>query len=76
MFMLTIPSAIGVVIWFVGAILIFNVAFKESIKQGLLTMLVPFYAIYYAITRWAETKIPSIVCLVGVVIFIGGRYLM
>ena len=30
------------------------------------------YSIYYGITRWNETKVPTTICLGGVVLFIIG----
>jgi hypothetical protein len=36
------------------------IAFKESISCGLLSLFVPFYFVYHAITRWDNSKKPVI----------------
>ena len=38
----------------------------------MLCLLVPFYAVYYAITRWAEAKKPFLIGVVGLILFIAG----
>ena len=41
---------------FVGSVAILIVAFKESVGQGFLNLIVPFYALYYLVTRWEACK--------------------
>ena len=67
-----VAAIIGGIVAAVGEIWILLTAFRESTTQGLLCMFVPFYVIYYAITRWSETKKPFIIGLVGFVLFLGG----
>ena len=62
----------GSVIFIIGALWLFNTAFGESTSCGLLCMFVPFYAVYYAITRWEDTKKPFVVGLIGLVFLIAG----
>ena len=56
-------AAIGMILAFggwaaslIGGIAILVVAFKESVGQGVLNLLIPFYALYYVITRWEACK--------------------
>ncbi len=44
-------------------------AFRESALYGLLFTLVPFYSLYYIITRWDRVKEPALIHLVGWLIF-------
>ena len=67
-----IAAVIGGVILLVGAIWLVIIAFRESTSCGLLYMFLPFYSIYYAITRWSETKKPFLIGLIGVIALIGG----
>jgi len=46
-----------------GTIVFHIVPFLESAKQGLLCLFVPFYSLYYLITRWAAMKRPFFVLL-------------
>lgn len=46
----------GSVIQFVWGIWIATIAFKESIWHGLLCIFLPFYGVYYAISRWSQCK--------------------
>ena len=69
---LIIAAVIGGVILLVGAIWLLIIAFRESTSCGLLYMFLPFYSIYYPITRWAKTKKPFLIGLIGVVALIGG----
>jgi hypothetical protein len=41
---------------FVYAVLILVIAFQENIKEGLCTLLVPFYFFYYSISRWKACR--------------------
>ncbi len=48
------------------------IAFQEGVVQGLLYLFVPFYAIYYLITRWEQCKKPFLYSLAGVGVAIVG----
>ena len=48
------------------------VAFTESVGQGLMFMFVPFYWVYYVITRWAECRRLFLICVYIVIISLGG----
>jgi hypothetical protein len=45
------------------------VAFRESPLFGLLFTLVPFFSVYYIITRWQRVREPALVHLIGWLIF-------
>ena len=47
---------LGLVVWCI-------VPFRESVEQGLLSLFLPFYSIYYLITRWASMKRPFFLLL-------------
>lgn len=61
-----IAAVIGCVGIAVGGIWIVVIAFRESTQCGLLSSLVPFYELYYVITRWAKAKRPFFIGLIGV----------
>ena len=67
-----IAIIIGGVATGIGFVWILITAFRESSSQGLLCMFVPFYEIYYVITRWSDTKKPFIIGLVGVIVLVIG----
>ena len=69
---LIVVAVVGIIAFIVGWIWMARIAFKESNGQGVLCLLVPFYAVYYAITRWANAKKPFIIVLVGLVALVGG----
>ena len=60
-----ILAIIGGIVAGVGWIWILITAFRESTSQGLLCIM-PFYAVYYAINRWSDTRTPIVISLVGV----------
>ncbi len=43
------------------------IAFQEEVAQGLLYLFVPFYALYYLITRWETCRLPFMLCMVSLV---------
>ncbi len=45
------------------------IAFQESVAQGLLYWFVPFYAIYYVISRWEKCKTPFL-CSLGAMVLV------
>jgi len=72
MAVLIIAAVFGFFAFGIGGIWLAIIAFRESAGQGVLCLLVPFYALYYAITRWAEAKKPFVISLIGLILFIGG----
>ena len=46
------------------------IAFKESSSQGLLSLFVPFYSLYYISRQWSATRIPFFVILGGIGIYL------
>jgi len=55
----------GGFISFLYGLRILIVAFKESVLQGLLYLIVPFYALFYIITRWDRVAGLFILMVVG-----------
>ncbi len=49
-----------------GAMWFYVEAFRESPTEGLMCMFMPFYALYYTVTRFAALKRPLLLQLVGV----------
>jgi hypothetical protein len=47
---------VGMIMMAIGGIGLIVIAFTESVACGLLYLFVPFYCLYYVITRWADTK--------------------
>lgn len=60
---------IGYLIMLISAAWIVFIAFKESLSCGLLYICIPFYSLYYIITRWSKTREPFIIHLIGWLIF-------
>lgn len=60
---------VGYLIMLISASWIVFIAFKESLKCGLLYICIPFYSLYYIITRWSKTREPFIIHLIGWLIF-------
>jgi hypothetical protein len=56
--MLGVLTICSIILLFLGGFEIVVKPFKESILQGLLVLLVPFYVFYYVATRWKEMKGP------------------
>ena len=54
-----IVSIIGLILIFIGGIRILIGAFQEDVVCGLLYLFVPFYSLYYLVTRWEEQKVTS-----------------
>lgn len=69
---LTVAVIGSVVVFVVSVIWILVIAFNESVKCGLLSIFIPFYSLHYVSTRWAKTKRPFFVGLIGVSIFVVG----
>ena len=56
---------IGYIIMLISWGWIVVIAFKDSLMCGLLFSFIPFYSVYYIITRWEKSKEPFIIHLVG-----------
>ncbi|HBE68206.1 MAG TPA: hypothetical protein DDW52_08670 [Planctomycetaceae bacterium] len=54
------------VVQMAGGIWLVVVAFQEEPVQGILYILVPFYALFYLITRWDTCRVPFMMCIVSV----------
>ncbi len=65
----------GFLLMWGGFIWFLVVSGKEGAAQVLLNLFVPFYAIFYAITRWDDVKHPVTVYLIGVAQYIIGVFL-
>jgi len=68
---------VGIVIVSAGLILVggiwaIGVAFSEDIVCGLMYLFVPFYALYYLISRWPEMRKPFITSAAGFGLFFFG----
>ena len=59
-----------------GGVWLLVQAFREDLAQGLLTLLVPLYAIYYTATRWAATWRATTLYLLGVAAAVVGAVAM
>jgi hypothetical protein len=64
---------LGMVILLIGNVWIAVKAFQKGILWGLGCLIVPFVSLIFVIMHWAETKIPFIVSLAGIVLIILGR---
>ena len=60
-------ALLGVGIYLVGLIWIIIIPFRESAKYGLLCLFMPFYFLYYLVSRWGEMRRPLILIIVGLV---------
>jgi fermentation-respiration switch protein FrsA (DUF1100 family) len=62
--MLILPL-VGLLALGVGEIWLMVIAFKESLRRGLMYIVVPFYSLYYGRTRWPKTRMPFFTLLIG-----------
>lgn len=53
----------GYIMMLVGGIGLIIAAFEEDVACGLMYIFIPFYSLYYLITRWDETRWPKMVGL-------------
>jgi hypothetical protein len=65
-----ILGAIGFLLLFACLVWLIIIAFKESKACGFLSLLVPYYFIYYAITRWKRTKLSVFIGATGLIVFV------
>jgi hypothetical protein len=66
---LTMIACSVLILW--GTIWLVVIAFREEARCGLMFLFVPFYAIYYMLTRLAETKGPASMVAVAYFVIIG-----
>jgi hypothetical protein len=65
------PAVIGGILLNIGGGLqILINAFPEDVMCGFLYLLIPFYALYFLVSRWDENAAPFFVSLMGVLTFI------
>ena len=57
---------IGVVMGMIGGWWLVFQAFAEDVVCGLLMFLIPFYSLYYIVSRWPETRRPFLLNTAGV----------
>lgn len=60
-----IALGLGFLIGMVCGIWILVIAFSESVACGLMSMFVPFYGLYYIVTRWEQCGAPFLISLGG-----------
>lgn len=63
---------LGSIVAIIGGVWMLILAFQESILIGLAYMFIPFFSIYFAITRWQYAKIPFIINLAGIALMLLG----
>ena len=73
-------AVIGIVVGFLiqagGGFGLLIAAVQEDIVCGLLYLLVPFYSLYYLVSRWAEVRIQRICLGLGLVLIFGGMFVI
>ena len=66
----------GVVAYLAGGIWILIIAFSSSVIRGILCLIVPFYNLYFMISRWNDfehpTKKAGKLFLIGVCLWVVG----
>ncbi|MBA7688669.1 hypothetical protein ES703_97158 [subsurface metagenome] len=68
----TVAMFVSILFFAVGGIAFLIVAFRESILCGLACIFIPFFSLYYVITRWRKARSPFFIILIGLAIFLGG----
>jgi hypothetical protein len=64
----------GFVCMLVGGIGLIVAAFEEDTTCGLLYLFLPFYSLYYMVSRWDETRWPKVIA-VGFLLMLGPGFL-
>jgi predicted Zn finger-like uncharacterized protein len=59
----------GYLLMFTGSVWGLLTAFRENSLCGTLYLVLPFYSLYYLLTRWYEMKFPFLTSLTGFAIF-------
>src|SRR5436853_187830 len=68
----TLNLFLGWLMMSVAGIWILVLAFQEDAVCGVLCLLVPFYSLYFVITRFDECKVPFVLELFGFVLWMTG----
>ncbi len=63
---------VGYLAAFICGLWMLIIAFQEGALQGILYMFVPFYSLYYVISRWEKCKQPFLYSLAGLAVAIIG----
>lgn len=66
-----LPGLLAVGMMMAGGLWSMIVPFQEGAVQGLMWLFVPFYPLYYAISRWADMRRPILCYLGGAVLLVG-----
>jgi hypothetical protein len=61
----------GMLAMLVSGLWCLGIAFSEDILCGLLWIVVPFYNLYFIISRFQETKKPLALMLIGILLYVG-----
>jgi hypothetical protein len=67
-------AAWGFVVMMAGTIWFLVLAAKEGVDQLLLNLFIPFYSLYYAVSRWDDVKHPVTLYLIGVAQYLVGAF--
>jgi DNA-directed RNA polymerase subunit RPC12/RpoP len=70
-FLVGLLALVCITLWMLGAVMCLVVPFLESVGQGLLCLFVPFYSLYYTVSRWESMKRPFLLSLCGSFILSG-----
>ncbi len=70
--LLLIHILVGAILLFVSNIMIIYVAFNEDLACGLMLLFVPFYSLYYIITRFDEVAESLLLMAIGFGFVMGG----
>ena len=63
---------LGVILSLVGSLWIVINAFRTSVLWGLGALFVPFVSLIFALLNFAGTKIPLLLCVIGMILCIMG----
>lgn len=64
----------GLILALIGGIRSLVDAFREDVVCGFLYLIVPFYPLYYLVTRWEEQKGPFLMNVCGTLLIIGTTF--
>ncbi len=71
----TLLVILGVILMIIGGVWLLVEAFKESILWGLGSIFIPFVGLVFAIMHWSECKVPFLIHVAGLVLFVAGSVL-
>ena len=61
---LGVVQATSLIFMLILGIWLLIIAFQDSFLAFLLYLLIPFYSLYFVVTRWQRTKVPFLLSLV------------